>query len=175
MGALIVFYSLALDMLFTLVAALGLLWAPFGALAYAWIAKSKGVPVAPNAIRGLAYSMLLFFPWAYFAIRMDGRQIPTSCIVAGYVALYVCWFAICFNRAFYVAIDASGPNGFLALLHATLLIVSIVQFHCVSPYTQSPRGIAYLRYTRLAPFFYMSIGLYIQLFYNLITGRWIFQ
>ena len=170
MAFLLVAYALAVQALLLAIAVFGLLWAPFGALAYAWIAKSKGIPVAPNVIRGLVYSMLLFFPWAYFAIRMDGRQIPTSCIVAGYVALYVCWFAILFNRAFYVAIDASGPNGFLAILHATLLIVSIVQFHCVSPYTRSPRGIAYLRYTRLAPFFYMSIGLYIQLFYNLITA-----
>ena len=172
MGFALVFYSLFLEIFLLFLAAFGLLWAPFGAVVYAWIAKSKGVPVAPNAIRGLVYSMLLFFPWAYFAIRMTGRQIPTSCIVAGYVALYVCWFAILFNRAFYVAIDAPGPNGFLALLHATLLIVSIVQFHCVSPYTRSSSGIAYLRYTHLAPFFYMSIGLYIHLFYNLIArGR----
>ena len=170
MGFALVFYSLFLEIFLLFLAAFGLLWAPFGAVVYAWIAKSKGVPVAPNAIRGLVYSMLLFFPWAYFAIRMTGRQIPTSCIVAGYVALYVCWFAILFNRAFYVAIDAPGPNGFLALLHATLLIVSIVQFHCVSPYTRSSSGIAYLRYTHLAPFFYMSIGLYIHLFYNLITA-----
>ena len=175
MAFLLLAYALVVEALLLAIAVFGLLWAPFGALAYAWIAKSKGIPVAPNAIRGLVYSMLLLFPWAYFAIRMDGRQIPTSCIVAGYVALYVCWFAILFNRAFYVAIDASGPNGFLALLHATLLIVSIVQFHCVSPYTQSSRGIAYLRYTRLAPFFYMSIGLYIQLFYNLITTGSLWQ
>lgn len=170
-----IFYALALDILFVLVAALGLLWAPFGALAYVWIAKSKGVPVAPNALRGLVYSMLLFFPWAYFAIRMDGRQIPTSCIVTGYVALYAGWFAILFTRYFYMSTNISGPHGFLALLHATLLIVSIVQFHCVSPYTQSPRGIAYLRYTRLAPFFYMSIGLYIHLFYNLVTAGSLWQ
>lgn len=172
MGFALVFYSLFLEIFLLAVAAFGLLWAPFGALVYARIAKLKGAPVAPNAIRGLVYSILLFFPWAYFAIRMTGRQIPTSCIVAGYIALYCCWFAILFTRAFYVAIDAPGPNGFLALLHAALLIVSIVQFHCVSPYTRSSSGIAYLRYTHLAPFFYMSIGLYIQLFYNLITrGR----
>lgn len=170
MAFLLVAYALVVEALLLAVAAFGLLWSPFGAVVYAWIAKSKGVPVAPNAIRGLVYSMLLFFPWAYFAIRMSGRQIPTSCIVAGYVALYCCWFAILFIEYFYVSINTSGPHGFLTLLHATLLIVSIVQFHCVSPYTRSSSGIAYLRYTHLAPFFYMSIGLYIQLFYNLITA-----
>ena len=172
MAFLLVAYALVVEALLLAVAAFGLLWSPFGALVYARIAKSKGVPVAPNAIRGLIYSMLLFFPWAYFAIRMSGRQIPTSCIVAGYIALYCCWFAILFTRYFYVSTNIPGPHGFLALLHATLLVVSIVQFHCVSPYTRSSSGIAYLRYTHLAPFFYMSIGLYIHLFYNLIArGR----
>ena len=172
MAFLLVAYALLIEALLLAVAVFGLFWAPFGALVCARIAKPKGLPVARYAIKGLVYSMLLFFPWAYFAIRMSGRQIPTSCIVAGYIALYCCWFAILFIGYFHVSINTSGPHGFLTLLHATLLIVSIVQFHCVSPYTRSSSGIAYLRYTHLAPFFYMSIGLYIHLFYNLIArGR----
>lgn len=170
-----IFYALALDVWLVLVAAFGLIWAPVGALVYAWIAKSNGLPVARYAIRGLGYSMLLFFPWVYFAIQMNGRHIPASCLVAGYVALYICWFTILCAKAFYISTNLSGPNEIIALLHATLLILSIVQFHCISPYTQNSLGIAFLRYARLAPFFYMSIGLYIQLFYNLIAAGRIVQ
>ena len=71
MAFLLVAYALVVEALLLAVAAFGLLWSPFGALVCARIAKSKGVPVAPNAIRGLVYSMLLF---------SHGRILQSECL-----------------------------------------------------------------------------------------------
>ena len=53
-----------------------------------------------------------------------------------------------------------------------LLVVSIVQFYFIPSNNRMARADEELNCVYLSPFFYMSIGLYIQLFYNLIArGR----
>ena len=158
MGFALVFYSLALEIFLLFLAAFGLLWAPFGALACAWTAKSKGMPVTRYAVRGLVYSMLLFFPWVYFMMRMSGRRIPASCIVARYIALYGGWFAIL------LSMSISRSNAIIALLHSTLLVVSLVQFYFVPSKNERTPNDDKFGFVYLSPFFYISIGLYIQLF-----------
>ena len=163
MGFLLIVYALAMQVLLLAIALFGLLWAPFGALACAWTAKSKGMPATRYAVRGLVYSLLLFFPWVYLMMRMSGRCIPASCIVVGYVALYGGWFAIL------LIISISRSNAIIALLHSTLLVVSIIQFYFVSKNKKAPNDDK-LGFVYLSPFFYISIGLYIQLFLAVREG-----
>ncbi len=166
MAFLLVAYALLIEALLLAVAVFGLFWAPFGALVCARIAKPKGLPVARYTIKGLVYSMLLFFPWVYLVIRMSGRHLPASCTSAGYIALYVCWFAILLVKT------VPGSNAIIGILQAMLLVVSIVQFYFIPSNNRMARADEELNCVYLSPFFYMSIGLYAQLFYNLITrGR----
>lgn len=164
MGFLLIVYALAMQVLLLAIALFGLLWAPFGALACAWTAKSKGMPATRYAVRGLVYSLLLFFPWVYFMMRMSGRRIPASCIVVGYIALYGGWFAIL------LIISISRSNAIIALLHSTLLVVSLVQFYFVPSKNERTPNDDKLGFIYLSPFFYISIGLYIQLFLAVRDG-----
>ena len=164
MAFLLVAYALLIEALLLAVAVFGLFWAPFGALVCARIAKPKGLPVARYTIKGLVYSMLLFFPWVYLVIRMSGRHLPASCTSAGYIALYVCWFAILLVKTVH------GSNAIIGILQAMLLVVSIVQFYFIPSNNRMARADEELNCVYLSPFFYMSIGLYIHLFYSLITA-----
>lgn len=162
------FYALAVEALLLYVVAFGALWAPFGALICARVAKSNGLPVRDNAVRGLAYSLLLLLPWVYFVMRLSGKQIPASCMIASYALLYVCWFMLMFAKGIAISIDSSGPNGILAILYSALLVLSIIQWYFLPVVGKDSSSRKSIRYVYLSPFLYVSIVLFLQLGYNLV-------
>lgn len=82
----------ALLMIFTMFGfALGLLWAPFGAVVCALIAKRRGINPLRRAIASVAYSVLLLAPWIYLAARTAGVSIPKPFAALAYVPVYWAW------------------------------------------------------------------------------------
>ena len=162
------FYALALETLLLYVVAFGALWAPFGGLICARVAKSNGLAVRGNAVRGAAYSLCLLLPWAYFVRRLSGKRTPASCVIAGYVFLYICWFMLLFAKGIAMVIGIAGPNGIIAILHSVLLILSIMQWYFLPVVSQESAFRKSITYVHLSPFLYVSIALFLQLGYNLI-------
>ena len=71
--------------------ALGLPWAPFAAWVCARSARKKGLDVRRHAVAGALYSALLFWPWVYFILRMNGRNVPVVLIRLFYISVYASW------------------------------------------------------------------------------------
>ena len=70
---------------------LGLPWAPFAAWICARSARKKGLDVRRHAVAGALYSALLFWPWVYFILRMNGRNVPVVLIRLFYISVYASW------------------------------------------------------------------------------------
>ena len=71
----------------------GPLWAPFGALICARIASKRGLNVLRYAGAGALYSLLLFWPWVYLALRMNDKRMHRGLIVLFYVVVYFTWLS----------------------------------------------------------------------------------
>ena len=71
----------------------GPLWAPFGALICARIARKRGLNVWRYAGVGALYSILLFWPWVYLALRMNDKTLHRGLIVLFYVVVYFTWLS----------------------------------------------------------------------------------
>ena len=69
----------------------GLPWAPFAAWICARSAREKGLDVRQHAIAGALYSALMFWPWVYFILRMNGRDVPAVLIRLFYIAVFAAW------------------------------------------------------------------------------------
>ena len=73
---------------------LGLMFAPL-AVAHCWIiAHRRNLSVWRYAIRGGAYSAMLFVPWLYLAARMEGKAIPFVVGAVVYGLHYASWFCL---------------------------------------------------------------------------------
>ena len=70
---------------------LGLPWAPFAAWICARSARKKGLDVRRHAIAGALYSALLFWPWVYFILRMNGKTVPAALVRLFYISVYASW------------------------------------------------------------------------------------
>ena len=70
---------------------LGLPWAPFAAWICARSARKKGLDVRRHAVAGALYSALLFWPWVYFILRMNGRSVPVILVRMFYISVYASW------------------------------------------------------------------------------------
>ena len=69
----------------------GLPWAPFAAWICARSARKKGLDVRRHAVAGALYSALMFWPWVYFILRMNGRDVPAVLIRLFYIAVFAAW------------------------------------------------------------------------------------
>ena len=70
---------------------LGLPWAPFAAWICARSARKKGLNVRRHAVAGALYSALLFWPWVYLILRMNGRNVPAILIRLFYISVFTAW------------------------------------------------------------------------------------
>lgn len=71
--------------------ALGLPWAPFAAWICARSARRKGLDVRRHAVAGALYSALMFCPWIYFILRMNGGNVPTILVRLFYISVFTSW------------------------------------------------------------------------------------
>ena len=69
----------------------GLPWAPFAAWICARSARKKGLDVRRHAVAGALYSALMFWPWVYFILRMNGRDVPAVLIRLFYIYVFAAW------------------------------------------------------------------------------------
>lgn len=73
-------------------AAVGVLWAPVGALICLLTARFKNLPPGSYAVAGAKYSSLLFFPWFYLLMRMlTNNSLPMMVPFSGYLIIYAVW------------------------------------------------------------------------------------
>ena len=70
---------------------LGLPWAPFAAWICARSARRKGLDVRRHAVAGALYSALMFWPWVYFILRMNGRDVPAILVHLFYISVFAAW------------------------------------------------------------------------------------
>ena len=91
LGLLIYFGSFTASGLVLLIAMLGVMWAPFGAVICGGTAKIKQLPVLKFAIAGALSSLFLFLPWFYLITRMAGKHFPRLLVVLSYIAVYSSW------------------------------------------------------------------------------------
>ena len=87
----LVFTSIYATFANALAIAATMVWAPFGALICALIARRRGLSSRRYAIAGAACSALFFMPWVYLTARMSGRATPKPLVVLSYVLLYASW------------------------------------------------------------------------------------
>lgn len=81
-------------------AVLGLLWAPFGALACAGVARLRGLTPAPYAASGAKSSAIMFLPWVYLFVRLaSGRPPPALIVKAVYALAYAVWLCMAATKA----------------------------------------------------------------------------
>ena len=71
--------------------ALGLAWAPFAAGISAISARKKGLGARRHAVAGALYSALMFCPWVYFMLRMNGRSVPAILVRLFYISVFTTW------------------------------------------------------------------------------------
>lgn len=77
-----------------------ILWAPFGALICALIARSRGLSPWRCAVAGAVCSTLFFLPWVYLTARISRRDIPIPLITLAYVVLYAAWLQGLFQLSY---------------------------------------------------------------------------
>ena len=138
----VVFAALLLPVLLQF---LGLPWAPFAALICGWRARRKGLGVRRHALAGALYSALLFWPWVYFILRMNGRRAPSALIRLFYISVFGLWMvggvimtlflAVVLTTAIELNYAPSDTQSLLAsamyaapLLNLALWIFSLVRF-----------------------------------------------
>lgn len=75
-------------------AAIGLAWAPFGALVYAREGKRRGHSPVRYAVTGAVYSLLFYVPWLYGKKWIDHKPLPRNNVVWAYAFLYLIWILV---------------------------------------------------------------------------------
>ena len=93
-----------------LLAALGLLWAPFGALICALTAKSRGLSIRSHAIAGAVYSILFLVPWFYLWAWQRNRPLSAFTSGSGYFLLYGLWIFGAIGEIAVLLLTHSGYN-----------------------------------------------------------------
>lgn len=102
-----------------LLASLGLLWFPFGALVCAREGRKSGRTVR-YALSGAVCSILFYIPWLFVHKSMQNQPIPRRNIILAYIFLYIAWLI--------------GPIGFLGI--PTLFFgVGFIQFGVIPVWT----------------------------------------
>ena len=116
-----------------LLAALGLLWVPFGALICALTAKSKEQDIRKYAMAGAVWSILFLVPWFYLWAWQRNKPLSTSAVGSGYVLLYGFWIfgaigevaALLLTHTGYNA-SGAGISGGMWVLMAVLVAMLIL-------------------------------------------------
>ena len=90
----VAFVPLLLFFLPVTVVALGILWAPIGAIVCGVSAHFRGLPPVRYTIAGLAYSAFLFLPWVYLILRIHKVPIPRFVVKIAYIIIYFLWFGV---------------------------------------------------------------------------------
>ena len=72
-----------------LVLVFGIVWSPFAALISARAGSTVGTSGSDLARTGAVHSVLFFFPWVYFLLRILNRRISDRVIVGAYAVLYL--------------------------------------------------------------------------------------
>ena len=95
---------------------LGLLWAPFGALICARMARSRGLNRRRYAAAGAVYSVLFFWPWVYLVARMANRAVPAYLVRGAYATVYFLIWPLAALSLCFPAMGASVLRPLLLLL-----------------------------------------------------------
>ena len=66
-------------------------WAPFAAWICARSARKKGLDVRRHAIAGALYSTLMFLPWVYLILRMNGGKVTDTAVRLFYIGAFAFW------------------------------------------------------------------------------------
>ena len=101
--------------------ALGLLWAPFGALVCARMAQSRGLNRRRYAVAGAVYSILFLWPWIYLIARMHNKGVPGLPVRAAYIILYCIVWPLATLSVVLPALGAEPLRPFLLVVLPSVL------------------------------------------------------
>ena len=93
-------------------AAVGLLWMPFGAFIYAKEGKKRGHSPIRYAVSGAICSLLFYIPWLYVKKWIENKPVPHKNIIWAYAFLYLAW--ISGPIPFWMALSSSPAGDFSA-------------------------------------------------------------
>ena len=104
----LIYFAWLVGVLGIVLGAVGIVWAPFGALICARIADTNTMNWRTRAVVGALYSASGFVPWLLLFTRMQGKDIYPPVIILGYGALFAAWLL---GLAFllFVFIEGSTP------------------------------------------------------------------
>ena len=114
----VVFAALLLPVLLQF---LGLPWAPFAAWICGRSARKKGLDIRRHALAGALYSALLFWPWVYFILRMNGRNAPSALVRLFYISVFGLWMV----------------GGVIMTLFLAVVLTTAIEMHHAPTGTQS--------------------------------------
>ena len=87
---IIVFYGIV-ALLMSLIAGVGLAFAPFAALVSRKMSRSRGLNPGTYFLAGAIYSATFLLPWLHMMAVAKGKRFPPSLVQLGYVILYLAW------------------------------------------------------------------------------------
>ena len=148
--------------------AVSLLWAPFGALVCAVLARRRGLSPRRYAFAGAAHSAFFFLPWVYLVARMLGWVIPKPLIAIPYAVLYAAWLQGPFQLSYdsWTGFDDLYPNALwlcvwlgniLTMMVSMLLMMSIAKR--INPFRHESRAVVPVRDTLPNPVYLMPFAL----------------
>lgn len=87
----LIYFAWLVGVLGIVLGAVGIVWAPFGALICARIADTNTMNWRTRAVVGALYSASGFVPWLLLFTRMQGKDVYPPVIILGYGALFAGW------------------------------------------------------------------------------------
>ena len=104
----LIYFALQVGGLGIFLGAVGIVWAPFGALICARIADTNTMNWRTRAVVAALYSASGFVPWLLLFTRMQGKDIYPPVIILGYGTLFAAWL-LGLAILFFVFIEGSTP------------------------------------------------------------------
>ena len=149
--------------------AVSLLWAPFGALVCAVLARRRGLSPRRYAVAGAAHSAFFFLPWVYLVARMLGWVIPKPLVAIPYFVLYAAWLQGTFQLSYDLWTGFGGlyPNalwlcmwlGNILTMMASMLLLMTPIAKKISPFRRANRDDVLVRDTLPNPVYLLPFAL----------------
>ena len=149
----VIFINLVLAML----AIWGLIWMPFGALAYAREGKKKGHSPIRYAVSGAICSLLFYVPWLYVKKWIEDKPLPRKNVIWAYAFFYLIWLFGPTPVWLVLFLSSSDTSGALILL--PLVFVALTAIILMRAQKQNAMSNGY--FPRL-PFLLPLFGLYVN-------------
>ncbi len=137
-------------------AAVGLLWMPFGAFIYAREGRRKGQNPIRYAMAGAICSLLFYVPWLYVKKWIENKPVPHKNVIWAYAFLYLIWL---FGPIpVWLVLFLSSSDTFGALILLPLAFVALTAIILMRAQKQNAMSNGY--FPRI-PYLLPLLGLYV--------------